>query len=115
MVETIKFDQAFDQDIRNKSIKVHGIAKAVRQAGFPIRTAATNLKTDSTKQVRHQFALKSDNTFSMIEFMDRGDDENQKIVDWLLSSKLPLKVINHGSYKFPTSTVFRIIIDYTGQ
>jgi hypothetical protein len=113
--ETIRFDQNFDQSIRNKAIKIHNICKIIRQAGFPLRTVAANLKSDSTKVIRQQFGLKTDNPYSMIEFPDKGNDENQKVVDWILTNNLSAKVIDNGVYKFPTSKVFRVIIEFTGK
>jgi hypothetical protein len=113
--ETIKFDQAFDQTMRNKALKVHGVAKAIRVAGFPIKTLAANLRTDSTRNVRQQFGLKVDNNCSMIEFLDKGDDDNQKIVDWMMTSGLPIKILDNKIYDYKTTKVFRVLIEYTGQ
>ena len=110
-IKTTRFNQEEDVHARKSSTKIHGITKVLKLAGFPVKTCSGSLKTDSSDSIRKQFKLLKDNNYSMIELLDKGDDNNQNTVDWL-NANTHTKIVDSKSYEYSNGMkVFRILVD----
>jgi hypothetical protein len=106
----LRFDQRVDQDIRGQAKKVHKLTATINKAGFPIRTLCGTIRN---RDILEQFKLKPDNNLSMIEFVNKGEEVNSQITDWI-NANTKAKIINQGIYTYNNGhTAFRVVLDCT--
>lgn len=109
--KVIKFSMAEDEKTRSLGKKAHQIAASLKEAGFPVKSMMGSI---DSFEIRKQFKLPRKNSFSLLEFVDNGEEKNLEIVDWININISKVRVFGSGAYKYTSGDeVFRVIVDCT--